>query len=168
MPSIQIFKHMMPRDIPPFCTYLLSPEGQSYTSWEFDVIVGDPEDPGTLYPQNKRRQALYLNALKIDAIGWFHSSPTLIEAKPDADIGAIGQIDSYADWYRMLYGVMPQKMIVCNAMRRQVQTVCSWHDIRVRIVPDADIIDIERAMRYVLPLIAPSPLFPNPLDVPRS
>ena len=168
MARTQVFRHMMPRDIPPFCSFLLSPEGQQFTSWEFDVIVGEPEDPGALYDLNKRRQAMYLNALKIDAIGWFFNTPTLIEAKPDADIGAIGQIDSYADWYRMLYGVMPAKMIVCNAMRRQVQTVCQWHDIQVRIFQDASPLDIQTATAYILPKIKASPLFPNPLVIPRS
>lgn len=161
----QLFKHLMPRDIPPFSSYVLSDEGKSYTRWEFDVIVGEPQDPGTLYPANKRKQAMYLNALKIDAIGWFHNSPTLIEAKPDADCGAIGQIDSYADWYRFIYGIYPRKMIVCNAMRQQVQTVAGWHDILIRIVPDADVLQIEEAMQQVAPLIGSNPMFPNPLEV---
>jgi len=152
------------RDIPPFCTYLMSPEGQSYTSWEFDVIVGEPEDPGPFFPMEQRRQALYLNALKIDAIAWLYNTPTLIECKPDATLGAIGQIDSYADWYDIMFGISPRKMIVCESMRGQVQTICQRKNIEVRICPPANNDVILRALTYIQPLIKPSPLFPNPLE----
>lgn len=154
------------RDIPPFCTYLLSDEGRGFTSWEFDVIVGEPEDPGPFFPLALRRQALYLGALKIDAIGWFYNTPTLIEAKPDATLAAIGQIDSYADWFDIIYGIYPRKMIVCESMRGQVQTICQRKNIDVRICKPADNILIAQALEYVQPLIKPSPLAPNPLELP--
>jgi hypothetical protein len=163
MSAPQILKHMMPRDIPVFCTYVLTPEGQSFTSWEFDMIVGSPNDPGPMYPMNKRMQALYLNALKIDAIGWFFNTPTVIECKPDAGLGAIGQVDGYANWFRRFFGVLPGKMIVCESMREQVQTIATDHEIQIRIVPPANNLQIEQALRYVTPLIQPSPLGPNPL-----
>lgn len=167
MAATQTFKHMFPNDIPPFATYIFTPEGQQYTSWEFDVILGNPDDPGPFYPMNKRRQALYLGALKVDAIGWLFATPTLIECKPDADLGAIGQIDGYADFYRITFGVAPRKMIVCESMREQVQQVAGWHGIEVRIVPPANPLVIENAVTYVKPLIKPSPLAPNPLELPR-
>lgn len=166
--TIQVFKHMMPKDIPVFSTYIFTPEGQSYTSWEFDVLLGDPHDPGPFYPLAMRRQALALGALKVDAIGWLASTPTLIEVKPDATLGAIGQIESYADWFRVFFHVYPRKMIVCESMRKQVQDVCNWKDIQVRIVPPANELTVQRAEIYALPLIQPSPLGPNPLDLPQS
>lgn len=158
---------MMPRDIPPFCSYLLSPEGQSYTGWQFDEIIGDPDDPGALYPMHLRKQALYLGSLKIDAVAWLFSTPTLIECKPDATLSAIGQIESYATWYRLTYDYSPRKMIVCESMRRQVQTVASEYKIEVRIFPPASPETIAKAMAYVAPLITLSPLFPNPLVLPQ-
>ena len=164
--ATQVLKHMMPRDIPPFCTFLLSPEGQAFTSWQFDEIVGEPHDPGPFFPMSARAQSLYLGALKIDAVAWFYNTPTLIEAKPDATLSAIGQIDSYADWYDIMYGIQPGKMIVCESMRGQVQTIAERKGIQVRIVPPADNETIARALIYVLPLIKPSPLFPNPLELP--
>jgi hypothetical protein len=166
MPRSQIFKHMMPKDIPVFATYVLSPEGQTYTSWEFDVLVGQPTDPGPFYPLEKRRQALYLNALKIDAIGWLYNTPTLIECKPDARLSAIGQIESYARWYQRMFNILPRKMIVCESMRGQVQTIAEEMNILVRIVPAADYLTIADAIAYVTPKIGPSPLFPNPFAMP--
>lgn len=163
----QVFRHMFPNDVPPFATYVFTPEGQSYTSWQFDVIIGAPVDPGPMYPLAKRRQALYLGALKIDAVGWLYSTPTLIECKPDADLGAIGQIDGYADFYRLTYGVYPRKMIVCESMREQVQQIAGFHNVEVRICQGANNLVIEQAVRYVAPLIQPSPLAPNPLELPR-
>lgn len=167
MGATQVFKHMFPNDIPPFASYVFTPEGQSYTSWEFDVVLGNPDDPGPFYPANKRAQAVYLGALKVDAIGWFFSTPTLIECKPEADLGAIGQIDGYSDFFRLTFGVQPRKMIVCNEMSTQVQQVAGWHNIDVRICPDAIPSVIEAAINYVRPLIKPSPLGPNPLEIPR-
>jgi hypothetical protein len=165
--STQVFRHMMPRDIPVFATYVFSPEGQQYTSWEFDVLVGDPEDPGPFYPANKRRQALYLGALKIDAVGWLFSTPTLIECKPDAGLSAIGQIEGYAKWYQLIFGVYPRKMIVCESMRRQIETICNLLDIQVRIVPPANNLVIDQAIAYITPKIAPSPIGPNPLEITK-
>jgi hypothetical protein len=165
--STQVFKHMMPKDIPPFCSYVLSPEGQHYTSWEFDVIVGQPTDPGPFYPMEKRRQALYLNALKIDAIGWFFNTPTLIEAKPDARLSAIGQVMGYAKWYKHMFGIVPGMMIVCQSMRDQVRIAAEDYDIQVRIMKPADPLQIAEAIAYIVPKIGGSPLFPNPLDLPK-
>ena len=167
MARVQIFKHMMPLDIPVFATYLLSPEGQSYTSWEFDVICGLPADPGPYYPLQARYQAIYLNALKIDAIGWFHNSPTLIECKPDARLGAIGQVTSYAMWYERMFGLRPRMMIVAESMREQVQIAARHQGVEVRIVKNADPLEIAEAIAYVVPLIQPSPFLPNPLELPR-
>lgn len=165
--ATQLFVHMMPKDIPPFCTYVFTPEGQGYTSWEFDVIVGDPDDPGPFFPMAQRQQSLYVGALKIDAIAWLYNTPTLIECKPDATLSAIGQIESYALWYEILYGIYPRKMIVCESMRRQVQTICTHKSIEVRLCPPANTETIAKAMVYIAPLIQPPPLFPNPLILPR-
>ena len=54
--------------------------------------MGNPKDPGAFYPNNARRQSLYLSSLKIDAIAWFLNTPRIIEFKPDAGCGAVGQV----------------------------------------------------------------------------
>lgn len=166
MPATQTFKHMFPNDIPPFATYLFTREGQQYTSWEFDVILGNPNDPGPFYPMNKRRQALYLGALKVDAVGWLFNTPTLIECKPDADLGAIGQVFGYAYWFRRTFSVQPRLMIVCESMRDQVQEAAMEAGIEIRISPPGNALLIANAEAYVKPLIKPSPLAPNPLEIP--
>lgn len=154
-------KHMAPRDIPLFATYLFTPEGQAYTAWEFDVLVGDPEDPGAHYPMNQRRQALYLNSLKIDAVGWLFSTPTLIECKPNGGLGAIGQILSYQKWYQIIFGVKPKGIIVCARMSRQCLTLCILDDIDVRIVQPANDVMVTQANNYVRPLIKPLSVLPQ-------
>lgn len=165
--ATQIFKHMMPKDIPVFSTYVLSPEGKHFTGWEFDVLVGKPEDPGPYYPLEKRRQALALRSLKIDAIGWLFQTPCLIECKPDAGLSAIGQVNGYATYYERMFGVYPRKMIVCESMRNQIQILCDVNSIDVRIVPPADTETIVNAVTYVVPLLVSSPLGPNPLALPK-
>lgn len=165
MSSPQILKHMMPRDIPLFATYFSSPEGQHYTAWEFDVVVGDPHDPGTHFPANIRKQALYLNCLKIDAVGWLFSTPTLIECKPKAGLGALGQVDGYQEWYRIIFGVKPRGMIVCEEMSRQVETLCMLKDIIVRKVVPANDLIVSNAIARVRPLIRKLSVLPALLSV---
>lgn len=149
MSGPQILTHMSAKDIPLFATYYLSPEGQSYQGWEFDVQVGDPDDPGAHYPPNMRRQTLYLNSLKIDALGWFFDTPTLIECKPNATCGAIGQVLSYQKWYRMNFGRSPSMMIVCQRMPKQIETLCAIDQITVRKVLPADPYTTQRVIQEI-------------------
>ena len=131
----QIAKHMFPRDLPVWATYYLSEEGQQYTGWEFDVLVGNPYDPGSFYPPEARKQAIYLNSLKIDAVAWFYDSPRIIEFKPDAGSGAIGQVLVYQEWYFRIFGVKPPGLIVCESMSPQVASIATYLDIRVLQLP---------------------------------
>ena len=141
----QITKHMFPRDLPVWATYYLSDEGQSYTGWEFDVLVGNPYDPGSFYPPQARRQAIYLNALKIDAVAWFENTPRIIEFKPDAGSGALGQVLVYQEWYRIIFGVRPLGMIVCESMSGQVESICNLLNVQVIQLEPALERDVERA-----------------------
>lgn len=153
MSGPQILKHMMPRDIPLWATYFFSPEGQHYTAWEFDVLVGDPQHPGYHFPPEQIRQALYLNCLKIDAVGWLFSTPTLIECKPKAGLGALGQVDGYQEWYRIIFGIKPRGLIVCEEMSRQVETLCMLKDIQVVRVRPANDATVSQAIAQVRALI---------------
>ena len=157
----KILRHMSRHDEQVFASYVFTPEGQSYTSWEFDVLIGDPDDPGAFYPANLRRAALYQNALKIDAIGWFYQTPTAIECKPRAGLGAIGQMSSYQQWYRTIFGRDISGLIVCSGMSRQCQTAALWHNIRVVIVPPAQDFMVLNAERYVAGMIQKKSILPQ-------
>ena len=161
MARTQVLRHMAPKDIPLFASYLFTPEGQTFTAWEFDVLVGDPEDPGVFYPPNVRRQALYLNALKIDAVGWLFSTPALIECKPNAGLNALGQILGYQKWYQIIFGTKPRGIIVCQRMTRQVETLCTIDEIDVRRVTPASDFTVERAIEYVKPRIKTMSVLPQ-------
>ena len=143
----QLMAHMMPRDIPLFCTYYQTVEGQAYQNWEFDVLVGDPEDPGAFYPDSARRRSLYVNALKIDAVGWFFATPTIIEVKPVGSCGAIGQLVTYKEWYRRNYLKEASTLLVCRRISRQVESMCLSLGItvyRVEPAPDYIVHAVER------------------------
>ena len=161
MSRAHIIKHMAEKDIPLWASYFLSAEGQAYTAWEFDVLVGDPEEPGPFFPASLRRQALYLNALKIDAVGWFFATPTLIECKPNAGLAALGQIIGYQEWYHLIFGLKPSMMIVCHRMARQVQTLCTIKGVAVRIVNPAELYRIAQAIKQVRPLIQVKSILPQ-------
>lgn len=158
----QITKHMFPRDLPVWASYYRSEEGQQYTGWEFDVLVGNPYDPGAIYPPAARKQAIYLNSLKIDAVAWFLDTPRIIEFKPDAGCGALGQVVIYQEWYRRIFGVKPLGIIVCENMSGQVESICNYLEVRVIQLPPASPAeigaatwDVERKIvhRSTLPLL---------------
>lgn len=162
MGRTQIMVHMAPQDIPLFAAYYLTQEGQSYHTWEFDVLVGDPEEPGAFYPDSARRRALYINALKIDAVGWFFDTPTLIECKPNANCGAIGQVLVYQKWYELIFNRTPSMLIVCQRMTRQIRLMCDIMGITYRVLtpaPDYAVHAVEREIpakiqiRSVLPIL---------------
>lgn len=161
MSSPQIMKHMSANDIPLFAAYLFTPEGQSYTNWEFDVLIGDPEVPGAHFPPRQRKQAAYLNSLKIDAVGWLYSTPALIECKPNAGCGAIGQVLSYQKWYRVIFGVAPRMIIVCQRMSRQIRALCDLDAIDYRIVQPASDHQVQNAINTVRPLIKRLSILPE-------
>ena len=160
MARTQVFTHMAPRDIPLFAAYVLTPEGQDYQAWEFDVLVGDPEEPGSHYPASARRQALYLNSLKIDAVGWFYDTPKLIECKPVAGCGAIGQVLVYQKWYQLIFDRTPSMLIVCRQMTRQIQIMCDIMGIGYKCLYPADDYTITKAISYVKPLIRKRSILP--------
>jgi hypothetical protein len=161
MAKVQILKHMMPNDIPVFASYLYTPEGQSYTAWEFDVLIGAPADPGAHMPDGARKQALYLNSLKIDAVAWLYETPMLIEFKPEAGLGALGQVLGYQRWYELIFGKKPATMICCSRMSDQVQTLCLLEDIKVRILQPANEYQVMRAIEMVRPLIQNKSILPE-------
>lgn len=142
MSQPQITKHMFPRDLPIWASYYMSTEGQGYTGWEFDVIVGNPTDPGSFYPPSQRKQAIYLNSLKIDAVAWFADTPRIIEFKPDAGCGALGQVLIYQEWYSRIWGVKPIALIVCENMSEQVESICTFFNVRVLRFAPATVQDL--------------------------
>lgn len=158
MARAKILKHMADNDAPLFASYLFSEEGQTFTNWEFDICVGDPEMPGPFYPQSAREAAYYLNSLKIDAIGWLLATPLLIECKPDAGCGAIGQIVTYQTWFNVIFGIRPRGMIVCKKMSRQIEYMCLVNEILVRRVLPADPLTVQQATQYVRSRIPTRPI----------
>ena len=159
----QIAKHMFPRDLPVWAAYYRSEEGQQYDGWEFDIIVGNPTDPGSFYPPSTRKQSLYLSALKIDAVAWFLNTPRILEFKPDADSGALGQVLVYQEWYRIIWGIRPIGMIICEQMSSQVESICNYLGVYVVQIPPLDPYqtqqaewDVERKIvhRSVLPIMS--------------
>ena len=159
----QITKHMFPRDLPVWASFYLSEAGQQYDGWEFDVVVGNPYDPGSFYPPSARKQAIYLNSLKIDAVAWFSNTPRILEFKPSAGSGAIGQVLCYQEWYSRIFNVRPLGMIICEDMSPQVRSIAEFLGIEVVEIPPADTPttnaatwDVERKIvhRSMLPILS--------------
>lgn len=162
----QLLANMSKHDQEVFATYVFTQEGQHYTDWEFNVLTGMPDDPGVFYPRTQRAQALYLNALKIDAIAWFLSSPTVIECKPRAGLSAIGQAVAYRQWYQAHYGVTPNALIVCSSMSAQVQQNARWSGIDVRLVQPAQPQTIKAAIDYLRPRVTRKSILPGLQNIP--
>lgn len=112
--------HMSPGDAPLFASFVLSPQGQLYTAWGFDVHLGPGAgDPALVLNPTVFDIARYLTQLRVDAVGWIGDSPTIFEVKPKARLNAIGQLVTYCWEWREKYGLDCTRAVVTDYANEQ-------------------------------------------------
>jgi len=99
---------MKPAESEIFTRFLMETD-LTFTKIEYNVRVGLGYDPGPQYPENIRKMMIQLTQLRIDAVGHRKDEIWLFEVKLRAGMSAIGQLISYAEWYRAQY--KPKKPI---------------------------------------------------------
>src|SRR5262245_7834065 len=121
--------HMMPRDLPLWAGFLLSPLSKPFAKYEYDVHVGVGCDPGPAYEPSLRKMAITLTQLRMDAIGWDQQTPTIFEVKPDARLSAFGQVLAYCYYYHKQFGVRCRRGVVTDTMTPDVAELSRAHDV---------------------------------------
>jgi hypothetical protein len=96
------FPHLLTEDIILWKRFLASPHNV-YTTFEYDVRVGNGRDPGPDYPNNIRQMALDLSQRRIDAIGHTTDDITIIEISLNPGLTQLGQLIAYPTLYRQTF-----------------------------------------------------------------
>jgi hypothetical protein len=93
------YPHMLPNDIAVWERFL-DKHGNEFKGFEYDVHVGGivERDPG--WSEVTFVMASELYAKRIDAVGYKSDSITIIEVKPEAGVGSVGQLVTYMDLYK--------------------------------------------------------------------
>lgn len=145
------FPHMMPHDIPLFASFVLSEEGKRYGQWQFDVHVGPGQDLGEGTDPAIRDMGIMLTQLRIDAIGFSGTIPTIFEVKPDARLTALGQVLSYVWYYEREFNERAYKAVITDSMTDQVRALYEAFGIDIFLVKPALPSEILQAIHIVYP-----------------
>lgn len=108
---------------------------------EFDVFdynqrVGYGNDPGDKFPQATRDMAVALTQMRIDAVGWRGTQPTIFEIKRRAYPPAIGQLVSYdAMWRAQQLSTSPPLLrLVCSDYTTNIVPALRENNIQLDVV----------------------------------
>lgn len=129
------YPHMKPNDIEIWERFIEKfPE--YYNSVQYDFNVGDPPpfnplaDDGTDLNQDK------LYRLKIDVVGHYNNIIDIIEIKPNAGPGTVGQVIGYRELY--LRDEQPkekvQAVILTNKIQPNMEYLCKIQDVKLIVV----------------------------------
>jgi len=106
-------------------TEFLRTTDMEFIDIKYNVRVGIGYDPGPQYPEYIRRMMIQLTQLRIDAVGETKDAIWIFEIKIRAGMSAIGQLISYAEWYRKQYN--PEKPI-------RLAVVAEFYDPNVEVI----------------------------------
>jgi hypothetical protein len=110
-----------------------------YDRFDYNVRVGPGSDPGPRYSDALRQQAIQNSQLRIDAVGWQGSQPTIIEVKENAGTSALGQLLTYNAHWQAAYpsGPAPKLLLATDRLNTNVAIPLQAHGITYDVVlPD--------------------------------
>lgn len=108
----------------------------AYKQVQYDYHVGDGPKFNTLDDDETDRNQDMLYRLRIDVIGHSNNSIDIIELKPNAGAGTIGQVTSYKILYeRDEDPLLPvNAIIVTDAVNANMVELCKLQGVRLIIV----------------------------------
>jgi hypothetical protein len=131
----QRFIQMLPGDVALWQRFLVQ-HGEYYDRFDYNIHVGEgvPLDPS--WPENIRVAAKSLTTKRIDAVGYRGSEVWIFEVKPDAGLGALGQLLAYeALWIREGRLPVPTHLaIITDRLNPDEEYLFKLHGIRTFIV----------------------------------
>lgn len=110
---------------------------QFYQSFDYNVRIGDGQDPGPSFADNIRQMAIQITQLRLDAVGYQGNIPTIFEVKRRAGPQNVGQLMTYdAVWRNKGYTqVNPRLMLVCATYNPNIMPVLRDTGINLAVVP---------------------------------
>lgn len=142
---------MAPADIRLFASFVLSDKGRTYFRWQFDERLGPATDPGPAYSPEVREAARALSRIRVDAVGWDGTGPTVMEVKPEAKLGALGQIAAYRFFFCRDKGIGCRAAIISDFFPPYTKEFAEHFDIETYLVRPASPQEVLRAIRQTNP-----------------
>ncbi len=127
---------MNPGEIVIFRTWLRTHE-DLYDSFDYNIRIGEGEDPGPTFAENIRKMWTMNTQFRIDAVAYKNGVPEIIEVEDDVSIRAVGQVMAYRlIWVREKRSATEPKMrIVGRNFNRNVLPMVRDAGIAFDIVP---------------------------------
>ncbi len=129
------FPGMLPREIQVWKAWLVLHE-KEYDSFDYNVRLGQGQDPGPSYDEPTRRQAILNSQKRVDVVALQRNAPTLIEVKDRAQASAIGQLVTYDALWRQSNpaGPEPKLLLVTNRLAPDLIPVLARANIGLNLV----------------------------------
>jgi hypothetical protein len=127
---------MAPREVIIFREWLKLHQSE-YTSFSYNVRVGNGIDPGQDYPAIYRSQYIENTQKRIDALAWNGEQPTIIEVKDRATGSSMSQILTYKALWPITFpdAPAPKLLLVTNRVAADMPMVLDASGITLEIVP---------------------------------
>ena len=129
------YPHMGEKDAAIWSRFLdANPEAFDYCWYDLPVGSGEPVPLET--QQNLKEDWLILTKYKCDVIGFKDGKPTIIEVKPRAGLGAVGQVITYDLLYQEYVDgkARPNLIILTDALRSDMDWLCEEFGIEIIVV----------------------------------
>ena len=143
------FPHMMYNDVPLFASFILQQPPDIWDKWVFDLHLGQGHLDGLTSDPAALALSLETSRLRVDAVGYSASFPTVFEVKPHARLSAYGQIMAYRTFYEQEYFVRPNMGIITDRTNPNIQWLCAREGIQLHIVKPVNDEGIVRACYIV-------------------
>ena len=129
------YPHFLPSDTEIWDRFLKSKHNK-FTSVDYDIHVGDGQEPNPNYPPNIIAMTKVLTQLRIDVIGYTTDEYTIIEVKAWPGVSAVGQLVCYRDLYLRQYKPpkLPQLLLVSNTITPDIEYCCNANYIQSIVV----------------------------------
>ena len=129
------YPHMMPADVKLWERFIAK-FPNAYDSVEYDVKVGSAPEFDTIVSPETKGDDINLYRRKIDVVGFRGASIDIIELKPRAGTGAIGQIVGYAKLYTREFNPPEpvNRLIITDQLLPDMEFLASSAGVRLVVV----------------------------------
>lgn len=133
--KLQKYPHLLPRDIAIWERFLEVHAGE-FVGFQYDIHVGGAVGRLPGWTIEDAQMASWLEAKRIDVVGFKEGEIWIIEVKHEAGVGAFGQLMAYRELYWQKYSPkVPVVMcLVTNNLTPDEQLVCEKLGIRFYVV----------------------------------
>lgn len=126
----RLYPHLLPDNIELWERWL-DDHAKEYTSFDYDVRVGQGQIIDQDLPDNIRRMAMDLSQRRIDAVGHTDSHIDIIEICKSAGLRAIGQMIGYPQLYQELYNPTKplRRVLVAETLQPDIEPLLTPNQI---------------------------------------